>query len=110
MTLAILAMLLFPAYPPAAARCLSPQSRSLSPQSKTRDAVPLTPCTFILLRGGLRMATYMSAEERRGCWTSLAIGLTIPAALLLVAVAASSVLLKAHVQFVLVLSLLTAAW
>ena len=54
------------------------------------------------------MATYMSAEERRRRWTSLAIGLTIPAALLLVAVAGSSVLLKAHVEFVLVLSLLTA--
>jgi hypothetical protein len=54
------------------------------------------------------MATCMSAEERRGPWSSFVIGLTIPAALLLVALAGSSILLKAHVQFVLVLSLLTA--
>lgn len=54
------------------------------------------------------MATYMSAEERRGRWTSLVIGLTIPAALLLVALAGSGVLVKPHVQFVLVLSLLAA--
>jgi hypothetical protein len=54
------------------------------------------------------MATCMSAEERRGRWTSLAIGLVIPATLLLVAVAGSNVLLSSHVQFVLVLSLLTA--
>jgi hypothetical protein len=54
------------------------------------------------------MATYVSAEERRGRWTSLVIGLTIPAALLLVALAGSSVLVKPHVQFVLVLSLLAA--
>jgi hypothetical protein len=54
------------------------------------------------------MATCVSAEERRGRWTSFVIGLAIPAVLLLVAVAGSSILLKPHVQFVLVLSLLTA--
>ena len=54
------------------------------------------------------MASYMSAEERRKRWTSLVIGLAMPAVLLLVAVAGSGVLLKPHVQFVLVLSLLTA--
>jgi hypothetical protein len=60
--------------------------------------------------GGMPMIGYMAAEGRHGSWArlNLIIGSTVAGALLLVALTGSSMLLKPHVDFVLILSLLIA--